>query len=317
MKTPIILAVLALAFSAKAYPADPKDDVELVPPKITNVGTVSDADDSTTDDDDKTLAEIPVIIIRTRPFFSRRPSFFGPPASFDRNFGFGGGFPFGGFPFSGSSSGSSSDDDDVDDDIFGFGSDDRRTSQEGVTDSDDSDDGKEVYCGFLCSILKNLEDHFKDVVVRRNETSKDGFDIFNETYTEKTLADGTVVKINKTVIADTSDDGNSFFFHSSTFHHPGFGFGKEYPDEEEEDIEHEFTEEKKEQEDETVEDGNVELTTSGSPSTTTTTFGLVPKIDDEEEAFNDIFADVDKTKTSSESNKGIDDGLVTIEAVQK
>lgn len=316
MKSAILLVVLALAFSAKAYPADPKDDVELVPPKNTNVGTVTDGDDVTDDDDDKTFAEIPVIVIRTRPFFSRRPSFFGAPSSFDRNFGFGGGFPFSGFPFSGSSSGSSSDDDD--DDIFGFGSDERRTSQEGVTDSDDSDDGKEVYCGFLCNILKSLEDHFKDVVVRRNETSKDGFDIFNETYTEKTLADGTVVRINKTVIADTSDDGNSFFFHSSTFHHPAFG--KEYPDdEEEEDIEHEFTDKKEEEAN--VEDGNVELATSGSStttaSTTTTTFGLVPKIDDEEEAFNDVFADVDKTKTTSEANKGVDDGLVTIEAVQK
>ena len=126
------------------------------------------------------------------------------------------------------------------------------------------------------------------------------------------MADGTVVRINKTVIADTSDDGNSFFFHSSTFHHPGFG--KEYPDEEEEEIEHEFTD-KKEDEDETVDDGDVELSTASSSSTTT--FGLVPKIDDDEEAFNDVFADVDKNENNSDANKGVDDGLVTIEAIQK
>merc|ERR1712038_449722 len=43
-------------------------------------------------------------------------------------------------------------------------------------------------------------------------------DISNSTYTEKVLPDGTVVKVNKTVIADTDDDGNSFFFHSSIHH---------------------------------------------------------------------------------------------------
>ena len=109
-----------------------------------------------------------------------------------RNFGFGSGFPFSGFPFSSSSTGGSDDKDADDvDDIFSFGSDERRTSQEGVDADHDGDDDEKVFCGFLCSILKNLEDNFKGVVVRRNETSKDGFDIFNETYTEKVKLPGT------------------------------------------------------------------------------------------------------------------------------
>jgi len=32
------------------------------------------------------------------------------------------------------------------------------------------------------------------------------------------LPDGTVVKINRTVISDSSDDGNTFFFSSTSFH---------------------------------------------------------------------------------------------------
>ena len=32
------------------------------------------------------------------------------------------------------------------------------------------------------------------------------------------LPDGTIVKVNRTIISDTSDDGNSYFFHSTSFH---------------------------------------------------------------------------------------------------
>ena len=35
------------------------------------------------------------------------------------------------------------------------------------------------------------------------------------------LEDGTVVHINKTVIADTDEDGNSFYFHRAVFHNIG------------------------------------------------------------------------------------------------
>merc|ERR1712203_254209 len=40
----------------------------------------------------------------------------------------------------------------------------------------------------------------------------------NSTYTEKVLPDGTVVKVNRTILSDTSEDGNSYFFHSTSFH---------------------------------------------------------------------------------------------------
>ena len=32
------------------------------------------------------------------------------------------------------------------------------------------------------------------------------------------MEDGTIVKVNKTIISETSDDGNSHFFHSFSFH---------------------------------------------------------------------------------------------------
>ena len=50
-------------------------------------------------------------------------------------------------------------------------------------------------------------------------------------------------------------------------------------------------------------------------TSTTEKAGIVPSIDEEEEEFNDVLADVYKTK-NQQNNKGVDDGLVTIEAVQ-
>ena len=37
----------------------------------------------------------------------------------------------------------------------------------------------------------------------------------------KVLEDGSVVHINKTVIANTDENGNSFFFHKAVFHNIG------------------------------------------------------------------------------------------------
>ena len=98
----------------------------MIPPKNTNSRT--DADGETFDDDEEPVGdggeEIPVIIIRSRPNFgNRRPSFIDPSTFFDRNsgFGFGSGFPFRRFPFSGNNG----------DDFFGVDSDsddERRTS---------------------------------------------------------------------------------------------------------------------------------------------------------------------------------------------
>merc|ERR1712240_425835 len=55
-----------------------------------------------------------------------------------------------------------------------------------------------------------------------NHSFFDGnFDVNNSTYEEKELEDGTKVKINRTVLADTDGDGNQFFFHSSVVHNFG------------------------------------------------------------------------------------------------
>ncbi len=64
------------------------------------------------------------------------------------------------------------------------------------------------------------------------------------------MPDGTVVKVNRTVISDTSDDG-SFFFHSTSFHdfHP-----PNAPEEDEEEKETEAEEENPEKETEEEEE---------------------------------------------------------------
>merc|ERR1712117_814781 len=48
-------------------------------------------------------------------------------------------------------------------------------------------------------------------------------DKYDQTYEEKGLPDGTVVRINRTSFSDTSDDGSSFFFHSTAIHNIGDG----------------------------------------------------------------------------------------------
>merc|ERR1711953_1634117 len=76
-----------------------------------------------------------------------------------------------------------------------------------VTDSDTP----ERPC-FVCSFFKN-----------------------NSTHTTKVLEDGSVVHINKTVIADTDEDGNSFFFHRAVFHNVGSNDDSNVEEEEEEE----------------------------------------------------------------------------------
>merc|ERR1712107_341816 len=85
---------------------------------------------------------------------------------------------------------------------------------------------------FLCSIfedsLKNVRNHINNVRDRENEVDisygdDEGLDINNSTHTTKVLDDGSVVHINKTTIADTDEDGNSFFFHRAVIHNIGSG----------------------------------------------------------------------------------------------
>jgi hypothetical protein len=127
------------------------------------------------------------------------------------------------------------------------------------------------------------------------------------------LSDGTVVKINRTVIADTSNDGHSFFFHSTSYNN--HDNGKTSYDEEEEDIDPEFGNRRPEvSEVPAIEtDEEVSSSSTAAPTIATTISGFVPQINDDE-SFNEVLGDVDTKK--NQSDKGIDDGLVTIEAVQ-
>jgi hypothetical protein len=127
-----------------------------------------------------------------------------------------------------------------------------------------------------------------------------------------------VVKINRTIISDTFDNGNGFFFHSTSFHNGG-----EPSEEDQEDFEHEFSNNGEVPELHEIEEDEVELvssTTTTAAPTSTTEPEVVPRIDDDE-AFNEILGDTKPStttarSTTSSSNKGIDDGLVNIEAVQ-
>merc|ERR1711879_940457 len=82
-----------------------------------------------------------------------------------------------------------------------------------------------LLCSFFKDSFDNVQDHINTVKDRENEIDfdpkDDGLDINNSTHTRKVLEDGSVVHINKTVIADTDEDGNSFFFHQAVFHNIG------------------------------------------------------------------------------------------------
>jgi len=81
-------------------------------------------------------------------------------------------------------------------------------------------------CGLLCKVFKTLEGHlgvFEDdegvkSKVFNNDEDPEKYDNHTQTYSEKVLADGSVLKINKTVIHDTDENGNGFFFSSSVHH---------------------------------------------------------------------------------------------------
>jgi len=102
----------------------------------------------------------------------------------------------------------------------------------GDVDSEESDlDGDEPVCGPLCQmfrVIQGLQGEIDDIHTQMNgpnffnggnNSFFDGnFDINNSTYEEKELDDGTKVKINRTVLADTDENGNQFFFHSSVLH---------------------------------------------------------------------------------------------------
>jgi len=82
-------------------------------------------------------------------------------------------------------------------------------------------------CGLLCKVFKTLEGSlgvFDDGMggirstIKNNDGDDDTYDNHTVTYSEKVLPDGSVLRINKTVIHDTDENGNGFFFQSSVHH---------------------------------------------------------------------------------------------------
>lgn len=76
----------------------------------------------------------------------------------------------------------------------------------------------------ILSKLFNVLGEQLGVDVKNNEdktiTQEDDgeYDHHNNTYLEKVLSDGSVLRTNKTIIQDTDEDGNTFFFSSSVHH---------------------------------------------------------------------------------------------------
>merc|ERR1719342_184681 len=62
------------------------------------------------------------------------------------------------------------------------------------------------------------------------------YDHHNSTFDEKVLPDGSVVRVNRTIIKDTDANGNSFFFSSSVHHVLQEGDGEEEEGSEEGEI---------------------------------------------------------------------------------
>merc|ERR1712110_325370 len=86
-----------------------------------------------------------------------------------------------------------------------------------------------LLCDVLDDSLQGVQSHIDSVRDRENEvgldlpdfTDNDEPDVSNSTHTTQVLDDGSVVHINKTTIADTDENGNSFFFHRAVIHNIG------------------------------------------------------------------------------------------------
>jgi len=279
MKTLLIFyicSIAALVNLTQTAPVDPEDEVELVPTKV----KVESGEDYEYDDE----GFIPIFVIRRTegsPFFGSFP--------FGNGGGDGNGFPFNFFDDS---------EDRNDDEQNTFFADEiipeiplMQTPSffDQITDSTTKDDDdKTQLCGFICAIMKEFDHKLKEIEsnIKSIRHDQEIADINNSTYTEKVLPDGTIVKVNKTVISDTSDDGNSFFYHSTSFHNV------ENPDENdsevvEDKVEPTDVEEKEEEEEDFEEFPNAKDVESEEE---------IPFLD---EALNEV----------PEDNVGIDEGL--------
>ncbi|XP_059096659.1 uncharacterized protein LOC131891152 [Tigriopus californicus] len=209
-----------------AIPVDLNDEVEFVEPVNTN------ADSPVTSEG--IPAQIPILVIRTgNPFFG---SFGGSgfpglrPKSQDEPSANGAG-SFLGF-----------------EDIFNsfFGPSRSNTEADYDGDFDDTVNLRPLdeaiptsgtpQCGLICQIMnqfqgqiatieKEIHDIREKEQERENEIEVDRVDSQEDqdnepqhTYEEKILPDGSIVRINRTVLTDRNGDGSAFIFHSTSFH---------------------------------------------------------------------------------------------------
>merc|ERR1712038_1677792 len=211
MKMLVLTLILAAGWAAPLPPQSFGDFFRAAMPKIEIISEPSEDQEY---QDDTTFDNYDI------------PSFPGFGASFGNNFPFGESFPFRqGFPF-GSNTPFGDNIPEFDYDSLPFNI---PHSSFGTKNEDSADEDIDpTSCGLFCSLLKtavktlftipkDIGDMVTELHNRKNDIDEeeDGFDVSNSTYTEKVLPNGTLVKVNKTVIADTDDDGNSFFFHSS------------------------------------------------------------------------------------------------------
>merc|ERR1712012_1184756 len=84
------------------------------------------------------------------------------------------------------------------------------------------------------------------------------YDHHNSTFDEKTLPDGSVVRVNRTLIKDTDENGNSCFF-SSSVHHVLQEGGEEEQESEGDAVDEEEEEDKGDDEEEEEKEGEEEI----------------------------------------------------------
>jgi len=216
----VVILTCCLFALTTAFPADPNDEVELVPVESTNA-----------EEDIGSGGNVPVIVIRTSSGSGGSP--FGAfPSLFNTFFGNGNTrsgsagegesgtfFPFGLLPGFDTEVGVPEVDTDA---LFpkvdiGQGGGDEE-SEDGVV--------QEESCNLMCLLFKSLgnrvkhiEDEIKELQKNKeNEVEGGGESQPETTYEEKVLDDGTIVRINKTRYSDVSEDGSSYFgFHSTSF----------------------------------------------------------------------------------------------------
>jgi len=280
----ILLNILLFTTAYSAPAPQGSDDVELIPPVIKNTDTENNS------------GFIPILVIKN----TRIPPMFEDKFSFGSFFGDGTNEePFGrddndDFPFLTSFFGDEPADDDYEfPSVFSS-----------IFDSNEEQD--EPACGFLCTFLNDFDKRLKvltdevKTIHQVSDNKQDEHDVNNSTYTEKVLPDGTVVRVNKTIIHDTSEDGSSFFFHQTSFHN----FGPS-----DENVEDVSLEEEK--------DDEVQKTTKFDEfpiSSSTTSLPEIPELEDipleyEDNQTNEIPIEDESINEVAEENVGIDDGL--------